>query len=171
MQEEFCFSEIAGHFAIDGKYVSCVRYGEGHINDTFKLTVEKDGKEVHYILQRINNRLFTDVEKLMRNIRLVTEFCRKSVVAHGGDPMRECLNVVPTKDGKDYYTDGKNYFRVYIFMHSAVLQIFLRGSMRPSFMKFCPIFTTQKCAMLISCAPWERTCAAERQRYRRRSTG
>lgn len=119
MQEEFCFSEIAGHFAIDGKYVSCIRYGEGHINDTFKLTLEKDGKEVHYILQRINNRLFTDVEKLMRNIRLVTEFCRKSVIAHGGDPMRECLNVVPTKDGKDYYTDGKNYFRVYIFIEDA----------------------------------------------------
>ena len=96
--------------------MECNRYGEGHINDTFKLTVNDDGKKVNYILQRINNRLFKDVDKLMRNIELVTSFCRKSVEKRGGDPMRECLNVVPTWEGKSYYFDGKNYFRVYVFI-------------------------------------------------------
>lgn len=119
MQEEFSFHSISSNFKIAGKYVSCERYGEGHINDTFRLTVNDDGKEIHYILQRINNRLFTDVEKLMHNIELVTDFCRKSVLARGGDPMRECLTLIRTKDGKAYYFDGDNYFRVYVFIENA----------------------------------------------------
>lgn len=119
MKEEFNFLKIYRQFMIAGEYISCVRYGEGHINDTFRLTVNDGGKEIHYILQRINNRLFTDVEKLMHNIELVTEFCRRSVEARGGDPMRECLNIVRTKEGQTYYSDGTNYFRMYIFIENA----------------------------------------------------
>ena len=119
MEKIYKFEEIYRQFAIAGEYVSCKRYGEGHINDTFRLTVNEKGKERHYILQRINNRLFSDVEKLMRNIELVTDFCRKSVLARGGDPMRECLTLIRTKDGKAYYCDGVNYFRVYVFIENA----------------------------------------------------
>lgn len=119
MGAELNFESILEHFYVEGKVVDCVRYGEGHINDTFKATMDVEGKELHYILQRINNRLFTDVEKLMRNIELVTEFCRKSVMARGGDPMRECLTLIRTKDGKAYYSDGKDYFRVYVFIENA----------------------------------------------------
>ena len=119
MKEEFNFLKIYRQFMIAGEYISCERYGEGHINDTFRLTVNDGGKEIHYILQRINNRLFTDVEKLMHNIELVTEFCRRSVEARGGDPMRECLNIVRTKEGQTYYSDGTNYFRMYIFIENA----------------------------------------------------
>ena len=59
--------------------VDCERYGEGRINDVFKLAPEENGKEVHLILQRINNRLFPDVAKLMHNIGFVTDFCCRSV--------------------------------------------------------------------------------------------
>ena len=94
------FSELVPHFAIDGAYVSCVRYGAGHINDTFCLTVEREGRQTRYILQRINHRLFKNVGELMHNIELVTAFCRESVLARGGDPSRECLQIVPTKTGE-----------------------------------------------------------------------
>lgn len=119
MDQQFDFRKISDQFALDGAYVDCVRYGEGHINDTFKLTVSDGGRQVRYILQRINDRLFTEVDKLMRNIELVTDFCRKSVIRHGGDPLRECLTLVRTKDGKSYYFDGKNYFRIYLFIEDA----------------------------------------------------
>ncbi len=119
MSAELNFESILEHFYVEGKVVDCVRYGEGHINDTFKATMDVEGKELHYILQRINNRLFTDVGKLMHNIELVTDFCRKSVMARGGDPMRECLTLIRTKDGKAYYSDGKDYFRIYVFIENA----------------------------------------------------
>lgn len=128
MQDKnFNFENIYKNFEIDGTFVECNRYGEGHINDTFKLTVEKEGKKVNYILQRINNRLFSDVAKLMRNIELVTAFCRQSVIRNGGDPARECLNVVPARDGKSYYFDGENYFRVYVFIEGATTYQIVRN--------------------------------------------
>ncbi len=119
MNTEFAFPEIAAKFTIDGEFVSCERYGEGHIIDTFLLTARCGGKDVRYILQRINHRLFRDVEKLMHNIELVTAFCRASVEKRGGDPMRECLTIIPAKDGKSYYTDGKDFFRIYAFIEGA----------------------------------------------------
>lgn len=106
-------------FAIDGEFVKCERYGEGHINDTFRLTVDDNGKLVNYILQRVNSNLFPDMDKLMHNITLVTTFCRQSVIKRGGDPERECLNIIPTKDGKSYYQEGESYYRVMKFIEDA----------------------------------------------------
>lgn len=119
MNNEFAFPRIIGKFSVAGELISCERYGEGHINDTFKVTMDDCGREVHYILQRINNRLFPDVERLMHNIELVTEFCRKSVIERGGDPMRECLTLISTKDGASYICEDGNYFRMYVFIEGA----------------------------------------------------
>ncbi len=120
METQFDYIDVLSHFALDGEPKSCVRYGEGHINDTFKATVlENDRKEVHYILQRINHRLFTEVDKLMHNIALVSDFCRRSVLSRGGDPSRECLTLIRTKGGETYYFDGENYFRMYVFIERA----------------------------------------------------
>lgn len=119
MSAEFDFQSIVAKFCAEGALADCERYGEGHINDTFKVTTSENGKETHYILQRINSRLFPDVEKLMHNIELVTEFCRRSVLARDGDPMRECLTLIRTKDGKAYYHDEENYFRMYVFIENA----------------------------------------------------
>ena len=115
----FGFETIVAQFEVRGTFSACVRYGEGHINDTFKVTMTEGGSEIHYILQCINNRLFPDVAKLMHNIGLVTDFCRRSVLARGGDPMRECLTLIRTKDNKAYYFDGENYFRMYVFIENA----------------------------------------------------
>ena len=116
--DEF-FREIVTHFAVPGDYVSCVRYGEGHINDTFCLTMKTGEGTTRYILQRINHRLFRNVGALMHNIELVTAFCRESVLARGGDPMRECLQIVPTTTGGSFYTDGTDYYRMYVFIEGA----------------------------------------------------
>ncbi len=57
--------------------------------------------------------MFTDVEKLMSNISLVTEFARKKIIENGGNPDRETLTLIKTKEGKSYYFNeedkGYNY--------------------------------------------------------------
>lgn len=90
-------------------------YGDGHINHTF---VTPDQK---YILQKINTNVFPDADKLMDNINNVTSHLTKKIIASGGDPNRETLAIVPTKDGKLYYTteDGEVY-RVYKFINDTV---------------------------------------------------
>ncbi len=116
------FGEIIKNFKIDGTLVSCERYGEGHINQTFLAKVKKDGEIVDYILQRINSNLFKDVPRLMENIRLVTEYNRDKIRKRGGNPDRESLSLVYAKDGKPFYHDKENdnYFRVYIFIIDAI---------------------------------------------------
>ncbi len=113
---------ILNNFKINGNVISVERYGEGHINETYLAVVEENGVEVNYILQKINNKLFTNVEGLMNNIKLVTEYNRAKIVERGGNPDRESLSLVYTKDGNSYYYDkaSDGYFRMYIFITDAV---------------------------------------------------
>lgn len=113
---KFDFKKIIKNFKVEGEFVSCEPYGEGHINLTFLLITTK-GK---YILQRINSDIFKNPEGLMENIKGVTEYLRKIIIENGGDPLRETLTLVPSLDGKIFYKDEEgNYFRVYIFIDDA----------------------------------------------------
>ncbi len=123
MQVKYEFDKIISNFRIcDGELTYCERYGEGHINETYLAVISADGKATKYILQKINKSLFKDVDKLMNNIVLVTEFVRKKVALKGGDPDREVLTVVYTNDGKPYYyaPEYDEYFRVYVFIERAI---------------------------------------------------
>ena len=116
------FKSILSNFQVEGTLVSCERYGEGHINETYLAVMDVEGKSLNYIVQKINSNLFKEVDKLMNNIRLVTEFNRQKIIAKGGNPDRESLSIVYTNDGAPYYKcercDG--YFRVYKFITDAI---------------------------------------------------
>ncbi|MBQ7643019.1 MAG: aminoglycoside phosphotransferase family protein, partial [Clostridia bacterium] len=95
-------------------------YGSGHINRTYLAAFDMGGKIKRYILQKINSTLFTNVDALMNNIKLVTEYNRAEIAKRGGDPYRESLTIVETKEGGSYFktTEGE-YYRVYIFIEDA----------------------------------------------------
>lgn len=69
--------KIIAKFAVTGQPASIAPYGNGHINTTYKATCKKDGKEYCYILQRINNKVFPDVQGLMRNIAGICAHVKK----------------------------------------------------------------------------------------------
>lgn len=113
-------AEVIEHMGYAGTEVSCERYGHGHINDTFRMVTKAEDGEHAYILQRMNQEVFKDPVSLMKNITGVTDFLRKSIEEEGGDPQRETLNIVPTKDGAPYYVDSDgNYWRSYLFIGGA----------------------------------------------------
>lgn len=112
--------KAAGAFALEGEVWDCQNYGSGHINDTFLLCCKEKEKETRYILQRMNHEVFKDIEGLIQNVKGVTTFLRRRIMENHGDPDRETLNLVPTKDHKDYYQDEEeNYWRVYFFIPDA----------------------------------------------------
>ena len=111
---------IMSAFAVKGECVSCAKYGEGHINETYKVIMNDNGIEKPYILQKINNKIFTNVDQLMSNIQGVTDFARSKIIERNGDPDRESLTLILTKDGKPYYFDGEGYYRVFIFIDKTV---------------------------------------------------
>lgn len=112
--------EAARAFCTKGNIQSCEPYGSGHINHTYRLICEEDGQEYSYILQQMNQEVFKDIEGLMSNVKGVTSFLRHQIIEDHGDPDRETLNLVPTKDGQDYYKDSLGYYwRMYLFISQA----------------------------------------------------
>lgn len=95
----------AAMFDFGGEVTSVVPYGNGHINDTYAVTCSLAGGSVRFILQRLNPVVFPDRAGLMRNMIAVTGFLRRAVIRDGGDPERECLRLIPLKDGSPYLTD------------------------------------------------------------------
>lgn len=105
--------EILSHFDVDTKIEP---YGNGHINDTY-LCDSNPG----FILQRINTNVFKKPDEVMKNIAAVTAHLRTKIIENGGNPDRETLNVIPTKDGGDMYcADSENYYRMYKFIDNTV---------------------------------------------------
>src|SRR5574344_1289106 len=100
---------ILSQFKLDEKAVSAEPFGNGHINDTLKVTTES-GKS-KYVLQRINHLIFTNVDMLQNNIQIVTTHIREKLEAKGEtDIDRKVLTFLPTKEGKYYYFDGDSYW-------------------------------------------------------------
>ena len=107
VQAEQTLQEVLGAFDFSAPVVGAVRYGCGHINDTFLLTCRTaSGEQVRYILQRMNHEVFRDPKGLMENIAGVTAFLQKKITENGGDPRREALNVIPTRDGGSYWQEA-----------------------------------------------------------------
>ncbi|MBN1874056.1 MAG: aminoglycoside phosphotransferase family protein [Anaerolineae bacterium] len=118
---EFNLSEIVKHFQLDGQFVDAKLYGFGHINDTYEVCL-KNGADTmqHYVLQRINHHVFKDPEKVMHNVIAVIAHLRNKIIAEGGDPDRETLNIIPTANGKTLYrTEDGYYWRAYVFITGA----------------------------------------------------
>ena len=90
---------ILDQFQLTEKVVSAEPFGNGHINDTLKVTNEKG--EIKYVLQRINHLIFTNVDMLQNNIQIVTSHIRKKLEEKGeNDIDRKVLTFLPTKDNK-----------------------------------------------------------------------
>ena len=112
---------VFNNFQVEGNLLSIQRYGEGHINETYLLILEKDGVKTKYILQKINKFLFKNVDELMSNIYYVTNHIKSKVLERGGDVNREVLTIIFTKDNQTYYHDNveDEYYRMYVFINHA----------------------------------------------------
>ena len=103
--------DIVSKFEITGKVTDVKPMGEGLINDTYKVFAE-GGDKPKYVLQRINNAIFQDVDMLMDNINKVTKHIRKKG--------KNSLQFLKTNSGKSYYFDGEKYWRVMVFVPDSI---------------------------------------------------
>ncbi|RPI80028.1 MAG: aminoglycoside phosphotransferase family protein [Desulfobacteraceae bacterium] len=112
---------IGSRFQIMGDYMFGEPYGSGHINDTYAVTYSQGHKPVKYILQRINERVFREPEKLMQNILRVTDHQRQKLLSAGETEIsRFCLQLVRSHDNRPFVIDAEGkYWRTYIFIENA----------------------------------------------------
>ena len=125
----------------------------------------------------------------MRNIEGVTTFLRQEVIKNSGDPDRETLNLIRTREGAPYYVDSRgNYWRMYLFIEGATCynlvekpeDFYQSGKAFGHFQRLLahyparelaetiPGFMTLRDASGLSGRQWRRISAAGRQRFRTR---
>lgn len=120
MNSQTDLKEVISAFCLEGQLEECVPYGNGHINDTYRVTFQTEQGIRRYILQKMSQVVFKKPVELMENVSKVTSWLCKKITENGGDPERETLNLVNTKTGMPYYVDETGeYWRVYLFIEGA----------------------------------------------------
>ena len=110
---------IAHNFQLKNEIESVKPLGEGFINDTFIINTKGGGPR--YILQRKNKNIFSPIPAMMENIQKVCTHIKKKVISAGGDPLREAMTIIPTKDDKLYFLDDeKEYWAVCLFIEDTI---------------------------------------------------
>ncbi len=104
---------VLGQFGIDA---AALPHGNGHINNTFLVDCKP-----RVILQRINTSIFKNPAEVMGNIMAVTAYLREKIAESGGDPERETMTFLTTKEGLPYYkTADGDYWRACYFVEGTV---------------------------------------------------
>ena len=105
--------DIVSKFRLKGTPIYCERYGNGHINKTYRMICDSG---FEYILQRINKNVFKDPIALMNNISMLTNYIKKRI-----RNSREVLTLVPTLSGQNYQVDEEGeYWRTYDFVTDSI---------------------------------------------------
>ncbi len=119
MNQGHDLATIAAEFQIDGRFLSSIPYGSGHINDTWCVVFLQQEVERRFIFQRINRRVFTNPVALMENIQRVTSHIG-SRVASEPDAVRRVLTLIATRNDMLWHVDSDgNYWRSYRFIENA----------------------------------------------------
>ena len=115
-------SEVLEAFDFGAPVVGAVRYGQGHINDTFVVHTQPEHICCRrFILQRISAAAFHHPDQLMANITGVTEYLGREIEKNGGNREREAMRVIRTRTGGTYYTDRDgSAWRLYPFVEGTV---------------------------------------------------
>lgn len=104
------FKEIVSKFQIDDEFVEARPLGNGSINETYEIICKED----HYVLQEINRFVFRHPADVMHNLFLVTDYLRDVIEKEGGDPKRETLEFIRTREGYPLLQIGsKSFYRMY----------------------------------------------------------
>ena len=110
---ELLHQSILAQFQLDTPALSCEPHGCGHINKTYLVVTESGTK---YILQKLSNRAFKNIDQLMENVAAVSAYLRKQT-----DDPRRVLTLIPTKDSKPYYHhEADSDWRVYVFITDSI---------------------------------------------------
>jgi len=111
-------SESLAAFDFGAPLVGAVRFGKGHINDTFVVHTQPEDSDCRrFILQRISPVAFPAPDLLMENVVRVTEYLGEILKQSGGDCAREALRVLPARDGAPFFLDSAGCcWRVFPFI-------------------------------------------------------
>ncbi len=115
------YKKIISHFKVVGNFIDAKPYGSGHINDTLLVRFEQKGKNVKYILRKINKHVFKKPGLIVENTVMVTNHIKDKLKKNKEkDLHRKVLSLIDTFDGNYSYIDtNKDYWCLILFIDDA----------------------------------------------------
>ncbi|MFI5211073.1 MAG: phosphotransferase enzyme family protein, partial [Gemmatimonadales bacterium] len=114
-------SDVVGAFAMPGRPTAAERWGTGHINDTWRVTVDHGGRRSQYILQRLNARVFIHPELVMQNVARITARFNRQEGALAAGSIR-VPGMIPSRSGRPWHRDADGgYWRLTPFIEGTVV--------------------------------------------------
>ena len=107
--------ELVARFQVSGNVGEAQAFGNGHINDTYKILNGETGRP-EYVLQRINTQIFTNVPRLMQNMAGVLRFIEQKPEFQGLSPA-----LIPTKLGNYFVENTEGFWRMFHFVEGLSL--------------------------------------------------
>ena len=125
--------QIAEQFNTNGPVVKVQEYGTGNVNDTYLVTLDSPDSARHFILQRINQRVFHKPELIMVNMRALSEHVHRRLSVEKDEQRNGRRWVVPrvysSRDGQSYFRDPDNEFwRAISFVDRSTAYARIRGA-------------------------------------------
>ncbi len=109
--------EISEQFSLVGSPISIEPYGNGHIHDTFCVTCKKGVQSVRYILQRLNQEVFKQPNKVMDNIsRIVAHLDNKQSAQKSLHSKTRSLHLIKANDGGFWFEVNNAFWRLFSFV-------------------------------------------------------
>jgi Ser/Thr protein kinase RdoA (MazF antagonist) len=100
-------ADVARQFQVKGQLVAVTALGSGNVNDTYRAIFRTTFDEQQIVLQRINRHVFPHPDKVMANMRAVTEHAHRRirVEASRADRIWQLPRVISTRGGQDWFRD------------------------------------------------------------------
>lgn len=112
--------EICKAYGLKGTFKNVSRLKRGHINETFCVNMDEDGREKTYLFQRVNHFVFKEPEQIIKNVHAVTDHVRRKLEAAGETDIKRKVIKLYTHDGESLYvTEDGDYWRVMSFVYNA----------------------------------------------------
>ncbi|HWR59084.1 MAG TPA: aminoglycoside phosphotransferase family protein, partial [Thermodesulfovibrionales bacterium] len=112
---------VAERFNFQGNVIDVREFGSGNINHTFLVTLDSTEAR-HFVLQRVNTKVFRRPELVMRNMRVATEHIlrRLSLSSPVAGLRWEVPRVLLTENGRDHWLgpDG-SFWRAVSFIEGS----------------------------------------------------
>lgn len=100
--------EVAGAFALPGRWLRSTPYGSGHINTTLLAEFETPHGVARFVQQRINRAVFREPARVMENFARVVAHQRRALEREGvREIARRVLTLVTTREGASCYVDSQ----------------------------------------------------------------
>jgi Ser/Thr protein kinase RdoA (MazF antagonist) len=116
--EEEALRAALAEFPLAGELLDVRPLKRGHIHDTFVSRWRTAGRERQFIHQRMNQRVFPDLDLLMGNIRRVSAHLVEKLRREHSEGF-EPLELVPARSGASYATTPNGAWRTFIYIEAS----------------------------------------------------